>query len=202
MRRLRVQFPPAAFMSERVFIGDKNKTRVFFELTRQNSGFSSWSDFGNSIGLSRSEMGYVLAGQRSIPSELFEQLLVLVPKTKRSHYQKTAIRKPKNWGQKLAGKITYSRHKELFERGRLISNKKRKEAVKFKFDINQPLSQDLSEFLGAFAGDGFTNQYGPYRFQTGFAGDSRFDFDYYQKRIIPITKQLFNFKTIKIHKKK
>lgn len=59
------------------------------------------------------------------------------------------------------------------------------------FDINQPLTPDLCEFLGAISGDGFTNKYGRSH-QTGFVGDSRYDMDYYTKVIAPIAKKHFN----------
>ncbi len=61
------------------------------------------------------------------------------------------------------------------------------------FDFNQPLTTGLCEFLGAFAGDGFTNIYGRHH-QTGFVGDSRHDLEYYTYTISPIAQNCFNIK--------
>ncbi|QQR92482.1 MAG: hypothetical protein IPJ89_05030 [Candidatus Iainarchaeum archaeon] len=64
--------------------------------------------------------------------------------------------------------------------------------VKNSFDITQPLTEDLCEFLGAFSGDGFTNVYNGCKYFVGFSGDTRHDLRYYQDIIMPIAKRLFN----------
>ena len=56
--------------------------------------------------------------------------------------------------------------------------------LKYDFEFNMPLSEELCEFLGCFIGDGFTNKYNRTG-QTQFAGDSRFDQQYYKEIIIP-----------------
>lgn len=51
------------------------------------------------------------------------------------------------------------------------------------------LSKEVCEFIGAFIGDGFFNCYNNKLYHIEFSGDKRFDFNYYNKIIIPIIKK-------------
>ena len=52
------------------------------------------------------------------------------------------------------------------------------------------LTPEICEFVGAFIGDGFFNCYKNKLYHIEFAGDSRYDLDYYKKVIIPSIKSI------------
>jgi len=190
-------------MSERVCFSDKATTTQFFNLVKQQGDFSTWKQMYQTLEMNRSDFDSMRNAARTIPETKFEELMTRLLPHQQKKYGKIAIRKPKNWGQRLAGKITYAKHKEIFENGRLLAlakNKNRVNEARVKFNVDQPLSEDLCEFLGAFAGDGFTNQYGRHYF-TQFTGDRRYDAAYYKNKIIPIAKNLFNIKSCSIWEK-
>lgn len=108
---------------------------------------------------------------------------------------------PDNFGQVKGGKRAYLINFEKFQEGRkkaAISNKIRMRKT-FTFDIE--LSPEICELIGAFIGDGFFNCYNNKLYQVEFAGDSRFDLDYYNKRIIPIIKEIIPDIKPKIYKR-
>jgi len=96
------------------------------------------------------------------------------------------------------GVETYKRHKEIFDSGRKLGSASPKKMI--SFDFNQPLSEGLCEFIGCFIGDGCAGNYGK-QYLIDFAGDSRFDREYYFNTIIPIAKKFFNAKKACIKEK-
>ena len=95
-----------------------------------------------------------------------------------------------NWGTVKGGHSTHRKHKWIFEQGRKKAHKVKK-IEKKKFDINLPLSPELSYFIGLFIGDGFTNKYGG-SYLTQFTGDKNKEIVYYEKVVSNISKSLFD----------
>ncbi len=132
------------------------------------------------------------SGQWTIPSRLFDKLCDLLPSHLEKLFKSKLNYKTGNWGQIIGGNITYGKHQDIFEKGRAIAIAKQKENPKHDFDLDMELTEGLSEFIGCFIGDGFTNNYGG-KYVVQFAGDNRFDADYYDGTIIPIARSLFGF---------
>jgi hypothetical protein len=84
-------------------------------------------------------------------------------------------------GCRKGGLVTYSKHKSIFEKGRKIAiqrNKERREASGlYHFPLNTPLTRELSELIGAFIGDGFTNMYA-HHYIVQFTGHASLDQNY------------------------
>lgn len=168
----------------------KQKERDSFFNEIRKSYFNSWKDMYNYLNVIRSKLEYYRNGKLTIHSEHFLKLLELLPKKRQGYFKTIIYKKSDNWGQVKGGKKTYDKYKYLFDKGRQKGLLKLKKRLKYDFDINLPLSEDLCEFLGAFTGDGFTNYYGcGYLIQ--FTGDSRFDLHYCENTLIPIAKSLF-----------
>jgi len=62
--------------------------------------------------------------------------------------------------------------------------------MKHIINKNQPLSNELCEFIGAIIGDGFTNCYQNH-YITQLTGHRTLDYDYYAKHLIPKTRKIF-----------
>jgi len=122
-----------------------------------------------------------------IPEDRFKSLLGLINESKRNEFIHKIGRKDNNWGQIIGGKRAYKLNKKAFEEGR----RKGSHIVKYEFDINMPLSEELCEFLGVIIGDGCTNKY-QNMYQTQIAGDKMLDKEYYLNRFSHICTCLFN----------
>lgn len=181
-------------MENRIFVGTQKDTTEFFNDVKRFGKFDTWANLQSFLKISRSHLGDIRTQKLSLSEKTYAKLISFLPKEKVEHYQSLRIIKPANWGLTLAGKTTYQRHPKIFEKGRKAGLQKMLLLSKSPaFDSNQPLTKELCEFLGAFAGDGFTNKYGCH-YIVGFTGDSRLDYNYYENTIIPIAKKLFSIK--------
>ena len=158
---------PSSGSSKRIVIGNKEETKRFFQEVKNQCDFKTWIPIYDLLNVKRGAFWFYYTGERTLPEKKFISLLQLFPIEKQLKYLKTIKIKPVNWGASLGGKITWKKHPEIFERGRVALRKKIRR-VSPSFDLNQPLSEELCEFLGSFSGDGFTNKYGSH-YQTGFA---------------------------------
>ncbi len=152
----------------------------------------SWKEIRSEIGLSKSSLERYKSGKSLIPEDFFLKLLNSLSDLGKKKILKNIEKFPNNFGQIKGGKKAYSINFKKLEEGRKkggISNKIKKKKI-FNFN-NFNLSPEICEVIGAFIGDGFFNCYNNKLYQVEFAGDSRFDIDYYTKRIIPIIKEVF-----------
>ncbi len=188
---------PGLHMENRIFVGTKEDTSRFFREIKLAGGFATWNKLWEFIGISKGHFWNYYSQQLSIPENRFNQLLNILSVDRQRYFNSIIIAKNPNWGKVLGGKSTYEKHPEIFNLGRTAPKNYPNRVV---FDVKQPLTTELCEFLGAFAGDGFTNKYRN-QYQIGFAGDSRYDLDYYLNKIMPIAAKLFNSKTRYIRKK-
>ncbi|MBI4043573.1 MAG: LAGLIDADG family homing endonuclease [Candidatus Diapherotrites archaeon] len=187
-------------MENRVFIGGIDETKLFFEQAKRYGDFKTWKALWTFLEVGRGSFWNMYIGKTSIPKNIFLKLCKFLPKEHQKRYNHVAVVKDGNWGRKKGGRTTYSKHPEIFELGRKMPRKSNNMLGQRRFNFDQPLSSDLCEFLGAFAGDGFTNKYGRH-FHTGFSGDNRYDMDYYNTKILPIAKRLFNINSAYVRKK-
>lgn len=173
----------------RIKFSDSKIRNKFFGIIKDKTG-KSWKTLGKELYLPKSTFERYRAGKSLIPEKLFFYFFGLLEDSEKEEINGSIEKFQDNFGQVKGGKIAYSINFKKFEEGRekgIISSKIKKRK---KFDFNIELSRDICEFTGAFIGDGFFNCYKNKLYQVEFAGDSRLDMDYYNKRIIPIMKQI------------
>jgi hypothetical protein len=129
-------------------------------------------------------------GKLLLPEEKFSKLLNLLEEEKKEHFRSLSKEKEENWGQIIGGIKAYKINKSAFDKGRKKAGKSRLNIVKYDFDVNMPLTEELCEFLGVIIGDGCTNKYGKL-YQTQIAGDKRLDKGYYTNNLSIICKNVF-----------
>jgi DNA-binding transcriptional regulator WhiA len=95
-----------------------------------------------------------------------------------------------NWGRIIGGKRAYKINEKSFREGRRLGSFPIHTP---KFDINMPLTQELSEFIGAFIGDGSVNKYNN-NYQMEISGDKILDFSYHNSHLSRIAKNVFGIK--------
>ncbi|MFH1391805.1 MAG: LAGLIDADG family homing endonuclease [Candidatus Diapherotrites archaeon] len=179
-------------MGNRVCFHSKIEASNFFECARKSGKFDSWVKLAYFLNLREGKLWDYRNASYSLPSDKFEALVNLLPPDKRIIFENAITIRASNWGQSKGGRITYSRHKKIFDDGRAKARKNRLLNAKYNFDLAMPLNEKLCEFLGAFIGDGFTNAYNR-NYMTQFAGHSKLDANYYNNLIVPYAKQLFGF---------
>ncbi len=189
------------FMENRIFVGNRENSIAFFKDIKVSGGFSSYQGIYHLLKVSHGNFWYIQTGKRSLTESKYKMLIEFLPQHIREKYQTIKIIRDANWGARKGGDATHYRHPNNILKARTIANRRAKEKIESQFDVNLPLTSEICEFLGAFAGDGCTNCYDGHHF-TSFAGDSRFDWNYYQEKIIPITKKFFNMKHQTIRRKK
>ncbi|MEX0920006.1 MAG: LAGLIDADG family homing endonuclease [Candidatus Pacearchaeota archaeon] len=170
----------------RIYFLDKKDRIKFFETIKKSN--VSLRKIAESINTNRSMLDFYRKGKLHIPEDRFKLLIELIPERERRFFLKKIGKKRSNWGQVIGGKRAYKVNKKKFDEGR---KKARKGALKYVFDTNMKLGEDLCEFIGAIIGDGFTNKYANF-YQTQITGDNLFDSDYYHNKLKPICENLFN----------
>lgn len=176
---------------DRIFFENQNDCFNFFEEYRKKLGMESWKSLATVIGTNRSMLDKYRRGRLCIPEDRFFTLLNQLGNERRRYFLSKVNRRNENWGRILGGKKAYLLNRKSFDLGRKIAKKIREETVKYNFDVNMPLSEELCEFIGVIIGDGFTNEYNRH-YQTQITGDRKLDYDYYNERLIEICKILFS----------
>jgi len=176
-------------VEKRISFIDENSRRLFFDEVYSFYKVSSWKNIYSNLSISRSVFEKYKSGYLTMPYSLY---LVLISKFSNGFQQKFLNYVKildSNWGSVKGGKVTYSKNKKLFDKGRQKAINVIKEKA-ITFDINMPLNRDLAYFIGLFVGDGFTNKYGfHYIFQ--FVGHKQ-ELGFYKNEVIPMAKKLFN----------
>lgn len=173
----------------KIKISDDNIRKKLFYLVK-NSLNKSWKEIGKELDLPKYTFERYRSGSSLIPEKVFLYFLNVLNKSKKMEILKFTKEFPDNYGQVKGGITAYKINFEKFREGRkkaAISNKIRMKKT-FTFDIE--LSPEICELIGAFIGDGFFNCYRNKLYQIEFSGDSRYDLDYYNNRIIPIIKEI------------
>ena len=184
----------------KIKISDENIRKKFFDLIKENLN-KSWKEIRNESNLSKSSLERYKSGKSLIPEELFLRFLNILKESEKKNISGFIERVPNNLGQIKGGKMAYSINFRKFQEGRKKAALLNKTKKKKTFVFNVELSNDICEFIGAFIGDGFFNSYNNKLYQVEFSGDSRFDFDYYDKRIIPIIRGIIPDIKPKIYKR-
>ncbi|GAH49169.1 unnamed protein product, partial [marine sediment metagenome] len=174
---------------DRIYFLDKKDRIKFFETIKKPN--ISWRKIAEKIYANRSMLDFYRNGRLHIPEDRFKLLIELIPERERQFFLKKIGKKKSNWGQIIGGKNAYKINKKKFDLGRKKGAKARKDILKYVFDININLSENLCEFIGAIIGDGFTNKYTNF-YQTQITGDNLLDSDYYHNKLKPICENLFN----------
>ena len=174
-------------MQKRVRFNDPIIRNQFFSEVLKSRTFSSWKALQAYSQISKSALEKYRNGSLLIPSNKYEDLSRLLNTGLQNHFLKQIILLDGNWGAKKGGDVTHSKHPEIFEQGRVQSWEKRISNSKNLFTLELLKDKRFCEFIGAFTGDGFTNEYNKH-YLTQFTGDSRFDLEYYERTIKPLLK--------------
>ena len=166
--------PSKKIHPSRVFFKSDGDRINFFNTLKVK--FGTWKNFSKIFGIYKSKLERYRYGEHSMPKDFFDEILLEIDSEKRKNIENSVFFKDHGLGRKKAGRITYSRHKRIFEIGRKIASANAK--PKYHFDINMPLSPELCELIGAFIGDGFTNRYGG-NYIVQFTGHSVLDRKYF-----------------------
>ncbi len=166
--------------------GDRNK---FFSEIKSNCCLS-WEKLALEMGTTRTVLDTYRFGKILLPQERFDFLLRFILPEKHALFRKKTFVKDRNWGAVLGGKTTYRKHKWIYALGREKVRLKPGGGVKYDFDINQPLSEELCEFVGVVIGDGCTNK-SQHHYYVLITGDKVLDNDYYFRVLKPICQKIF-----------
>ncbi len=136
------------------------------------------------------------SGKLLIPDKLFEKLFSFLTESQKEKIVKEKENIADNFGQILGGKNAYKVNLKKFEEERKKGLKKLRNSKKLNYQKDRfsfkeiSFNEDICEMVGAFIGDGFFNFYKNKLYHIEFSGDSRYDLNYYQERIIPIIQSI------------
>ncbi|MFH1664208.1 MAG: LAGLIDADG family homing endonuclease [archaeon] len=181
------------------FFSAEDRT-LFFEIGKQVLYCDSWKQFCAKVGIQKSMAEYYRNGKLLLPEWLFLNLSEKFSSEKRAFFKSKIFLKPPNWGESIGGRKTSASHPEFIVAARASAREKFSRLPRNCFDLNQELSCELCEFVGAFMGDGHTGLYGSHTI-VGFTGHAKLDDDYYYRTIIPAVKKLFHIETCYVWKK-
>jgi hypothetical protein len=173
----------------RIKFKNTQQRELYFEKKLKNN-FISWQDFSKHLDIDRKLLLEYRKGKLTIPNQIYQKLIILKPKDIPSQIDKQIEKLNENWGKVKGGINNYKKNQIILEKGRQVAIKKSKEKVK-KFNINIPLSKEISYIIGLYIGDGFSNKYQRH-YLTQFTGHSS-ELDYYKKIV---TKRILDFSNI------
>lgn len=178
----------------RFYFKSKIDRDTFFENILKNSKLGTWKNFNIFFKIPKSTLENYRNGNYTLSNHFYNLFNSILPNNIKEYYSDKICRKEDNWGSVKGGERNYIKNKYIYDNGRKKAwESTRKKSSILNLDVEMQLDLDFYEFVGAFIGDGFLNKYGSSYF-VQFAGDSRYDLDYYQNRIIPIGLKL-------VHKK-
>jgi|SRR3989338_2622319 len=170
--------------SERIYFFDE-----LFRFLR----VKTWKEVYRLFNVPKSVFEKYRTGYLTLPAPLFVKICEKLPKDRVIYYNARISYLGKYWGMAKGGEITYSKHKEIFDKGRILGSQSesRKLNRKYKIEQNMILDEYLSYFIGLFIAEGFTNVYGRH-YQTQFTGNWSEEFEFYDKVVRGIVKDLFD----------
>ncbi len=181
-------------MKRRIFFESKNVRNLFFNKVLSSYNFIKWNDIVVRLDVPRVMLSKYRNGFLTIPEPVFKRFTKNFNEKDLNYFYSKIIYLNEDWGRIKGGKSTYLRHKQIFDNGRKIANDRIRERA-MRFDINLPLTKELSYFVGLFIGDGFTNKYRNY-YLLQFTGDKRKEREFYSKIISNMTLNLFNISPV------
>jgi len=178
------------FMRRRVVFDSEINRERFFKKVLESVDLKKWSDLRKYFGIPKSMLEFYKNGKLTLPEVLYLCLSKHLEDEDKRFFETHITFLCSDWGKVKGGKVTYLRHKNIFDEGR-------KKAISFmvkkadeRFDGNMALNRELAYFIGLFIGDGFTNKYkGNYLVQ--FTGDKKEEC-FYKTLISGYSKELFN----------
>lgn len=176
-------------MEKRVLFNSSEIRDLFFKKVLEKNNLSTWNQLSIFLNIRRSLLSSYRNGKFTLPEKTYSLLNSKFEKKDLNYFSKNISLIDEGWGRIKAGKITYSRHKNIFDEGRrkaILTTKERTH----KFDLNLALGSELAYFIGLFIGDGFTNKYGKY-YLIQFTGDKKEEL-FYKTLITDYCKKLFN----------
>jgi len=181
-------------MEKRVSFKSKKTRDLFFKNVLGIHKFNRWKDLILKFKIPRKTLEGYRNGRLTLPETFYNQIIPGFDEESLIYFKKNIFYLDSNWGRVKGGRITYSKYKKIFDKGRIKGMKFiNKNRVRIpRFDTNLFLSKELSYFIGLFIGDGFTNKYWEY-YLTQFTGDKNKEKVYYEKIISPISEKLFGF---------
>lgn len=186
-------------MEKRIIFNSTEVRNLFFQKVLERYNLKDWNNLKELLKISRCSLSNYRNGRLTLPENIYTKLILKFKGNDRVFFSKNISFLNNDWGRVKAGKVTYSRHKNIFDKGRNKAIEIIRKKV-HRFDINLPLNYELSYFIGLFIGDGFTNRYNRY-YITQLTGDKRFERDFYYGLITDYSKHLFDLIPV-IHKGK
>ena len=185
-------------MDRILFLNFENRVN-FFNLVKNYSNYN-WKQLAKYLQTSRSIIDSYKTGRLLLSKDRFEKLCLFLTIKEKEWFSKNIIIKSSNWGQIIGGKNAYLINKESFARARRNTALKHSNGsmLKYNFNLNMPLTEELCEFIGVFIRDGFTNRYkkpkySSFMYEMQIVGDKVLDKEYYYYyRLRPICKKIFN----------
>jgi intein/homing endonuclease len=177
-------------MEKRIYFKSKKIRKLFFKKVLEINKIQKWVDFIKKFSISRKTLDNYKNGKLTIPADFYNRITSQFDSKLLQFFEENILYRESNWGSIKGGKSTYFNHIEIFELGRKIAIEKRQKEI-IKFNINMPITKELSYFIGLFIGDGFTNKYdGHYLLQ--FVGNKEKESKFYSEVITKISQKLFN----------
>jgi hypothetical protein len=161
-------------ISQRIFFKSKSIRNQFFNTLLVK--FGTWKEVGKNFNIYKSRLERLRSGEISIPDSLYLKFLTCIGEQDKGIYNRNIILRDEGWGRSKGGRSTYQKRPGLFKKGRVIGSRK----TRYSFPQETPLTPELSELIGAFIGDGFTNQYGTV-YIVQYTGDAVLDRSYFQR---------------------
>ena len=176
-------------MARRISFNSKDIRNLFFEKCLEVLNLQTWSQLKDFLKIRRNMLSSYRVGKLTLPEDIYIKLASKFKEEDANSFLRDISFLNEGWGRVKAGKITYFKHKNIFDEGRKKAiGSVRKRAHKFNSDIL--LNAELAYFIGLFIGDGFTNKYGG-SYIIQFTGDKREE-QFYRAQISSICKRLFN----------
>jgi len=177
-------------MNRRVGFNSKEIRNLFFQELLGTYKLEKWKELRELFSMPRSMLERYRSGKLTLPEELYKKLSGSLSEKDKLLFNKEIKYLDQDWGRIKAGKITYFKHKNIFDEGRKKAIYAISKKAKDRFDIYMPLSLELSYFIGLFIGDGFANKYGRYH-QIQFTGDIK-EKQFYESLFSDYCRKLFN----------
>src|SRR3989339_1182025 len=164
----------------------KEENRISFFNSVKNKTGKSWKDLRTELKIPKASFDNYKSGKLLIPENIFLRLLDFLNSEDKDTFIKVIEKMHDNFGQIIGGKSAYKINFKKFQEGRLKGlNKITKNKYKEKIIFNLKLTPEICEFIGAYIGDGTFNVYKNKTYRVEFAGDKRYDLQYYNNKIIP-----------------
>src|SRR3989344_4596078 len=182
---------------KRVYFNKKEDRKDFFAAIKLIPQTNTIQKIAIHLNTYKSAIDLYISGGLTIPETKFLELIQILPIDAQNSFITCISTKDSNWGQIKGGKVTYTKHRNIFDTGRLS----KKDTINTESHLfKTELTPDFCEFIGAFIGDGFIGKYGP-SCMLQITGDATLDRHYYDIKLIPICKSLFPNKKICVYRR-